>query len=75
VPFEEPGPLTLEERRQLHALISQARNLSSALDLNWPGEVKEARDLQIRGEYPREWPDMRPYIPRFDLCRPILKAG
>lgn len=75
VPFEEPGPLTLEDRRQLHSLIEQAQNLRSALDLNWPSAVKEARDLGIKPEYPREWPDVRPYIPRFDLCKPILKSS
>jgi len=75
VPFEEPGPLTLEERRQLHSLISQARNLSSALDLNWPSTVKEAHDLGIEPEYPQEWPDIRPYIPRFDICKPILESS
>ena len=75
VPFEEPGPLTLQDRRQLHSLISQARNLSSALDMNWPGTVKEAHDLGIKPEYPREWPDIRPYIARFDVCRTILNSS
>jgi hypothetical protein len=74
VPFEVTGPLTLQERRQLHSLISQALNLSSAMDANWPVFLKEGRDLGIKPEYPREWPDFRPYIRRSDLCKPMLKS-
>ena len=73
VPFEEEGPVSLEERRQLHSLISQARNLASAMDANWPVFLKEARDLGIKPEYPREWPDIRPYFAK-RLCPRLLKA-
>jgi hypothetical protein len=72
VPFEVPGPLTLEDRRQLHSIIEQARNLSSALYFNWPSTVKEAHDLGVKAEYPSDWPDVRPFIR--DFCKPILKS-
>ena len=75
IPFEEPGPLSLQDRRQLHSLIEDARGLSSALDGNWPFEKKEAAALRLRPEYPSDWPDFRKMIPNFDICKAILKAG
>ena len=70
-----PCLTALGTRRQLHSLISQARNLTSTMDANWPIFLKEARDLGIKPEYPREWPDFTPYIARSDLCKPLLKTG
>ena len=74
-PFEEPGPLTLEDRRQLHSLIVQARNLSSAMDVNWPFAQKLAASLRLKPEYPTGSSDFERFIPRFDICKPILKSS
>jgi hypothetical protein len=75
VPFEEAGPLTLEDRRQLHSLIEDARGLSSALDGNWPYARKEGAELGLQPDYPPDWPDFKKMIPSFDICKPILKTG
>ena len=74
-PFEEAGPLTLEERRQLHALIVQARNLSSAMDTNWPSAQQFAAELGLKPQFSPGTPDLARFIPRFDICRPILKTS
>jgi len=72
---EEPGPLTLEDRRQLRALIDDAGGLRFALSGNWPDAVQKAASLGIK-------PEMEPWekefardIPKTMLCQPIVKAG
>jgi len=69
--FEEEGPLTLEDRRQLRALIDDAGGLRSALSLNWPETLKLASSLGIApqmGQWERQFARG---IPRSMLCRPI----
>jgi hypothetical protein len=75
VPFEEEGPLTLADRRQLHALIIHAAGLRYALSANWPDAVKLAASMGIAPEMePWEKPLAR-QMPQSVLCKPILKAG
>jgi hypothetical protein len=73
VPFEVPGPLTLEDRRQLHALIKAARADDITMASNWPVAQKLATPLGIKAEYPPEAPNLAEQIPTFPICKPILK--
>jgi hypothetical protein len=73
--FEEAGPLTLEDRRQLHALIDDAGGLRSALSGNWPATVKLAGSLGIRPQMEPSTKELGRQIPQSMLCKPILKAG
>jgi hypothetical protein len=75
LPFEEEGPLTLAERRQLHALIEGARGASYVMDANWPVSAKLAANLGIKAAYLPETREAMRQIPQFALCRPILKSG
>jgi len=73
--FEEEGPLTLEDRRQLRALIDDAGGLRVALSENWPDVVRRAASLGIRPEMEPWEKEMARGIPRSMLCKPILKVG
>jgi hypothetical protein len=70
-PFEEAGPLSLDDRRQLHALISDARGLDYAMMNNWPMALRLAGSLGIG---PKMLPEIHQYakqIPHFELCKSI----
>jgi len=74
VAYDVAGPLTLEDRRQLAALIDDARGLDSAMRINWPDTLKLGNELGIK---PVLWPAMvamRKHVPDFDICKPILKG-
>ena len=72
--FEEPGPLSLADRRELHVLIADAVGLGQAMAGNWPGTRDLGRALGIKPALPPEIADIDSHIPQFDLCKPILKA-
>jgi hypothetical protein len=73
-PFEEVGPLTLDDRRQLHALISDARGLHYAMTGNWPPTVKLGASLGIKPKMLPEVYAAARQIPQFELCRSIIKT-
>jgi hypothetical protein len=72
---EEPGPLTLDDRRQLHALIDDAGGLRFALSGNWPDVVRKAASLGIKPETEPWEKELARQIPKTMLCQPILKAN
>jgi hypothetical protein len=72
--FEEPGPLSLADRRQLHGLILDARGLDSAMAGNWPVTRDLGKGLGIKPALPPEIADIGSHIPQFELCHPILKS-
>jgi len=73
--FEEDGPLTLEDRRQLHALIIDAAGLRVALSGNWPDALQKAASLGIKPQM-EDWEKAQARgIPKSVLCQPILKVG
>ena len=73
--FEEEGPWTLDDRRQLRALIDDAGGLRYALSGNWPDVLQHATSLGIQPEMEPWEKDMARGIPKSVLCRSILKAG
>jgi hypothetical protein len=73
VTLEEPGPLNLDDRRQLHAAIESARFLDLAMATNWPSSLKHGADLGIRPEMPPDVAGIVRQIPNSDICKPILK--
>lgn len=70
--FDEEGPLTLEDRRQLHALINDAGGLRSALSGNWPEALKLAATLGIAPQMDQWEKSVARGIPQSMLCKPIL---
>jgi hypothetical protein len=74
VGFEEPGPLTLEDRRQLHAAIESARFLDFAMTTNWPSSLRHGAALGISPEIPPEIVGTAREIPKSDICKPILES-
>ena len=75
VEFEEPGPLSLEDRRQLHGLIDAARSFDSAMEGNWPGSKKLGAALGIHPQLEPDAARFIHFIPQFGVCKPILKAS
>jgi hypothetical protein len=69
---EEPGPLTLEDRRELRALVDDAGGLRFALSGNWTDVVQKAASLGIRPEMEPWEKEMARGIPKSMLCQPIL---
>jgi len=72
--FEEDGPLTLEDRRQLHALIDDAGGLRYALSGNWSPTVQLAASLGIRPVWEAWEKELAGQIPQSMLCKTILKG-
>ncbi len=74
VPFEEPGPLSLEDRRQLRSLIASARSLDATMATNWPVSQKLAEELGIKAELASEVPAAARDVEQFAICKPILSS-
>ena len=72
--FEEPGPLTLADRRDLHALIADARGLDFAMESNWPVSRKLGAGLGIKAALPPEGVSLRRMIPQFEICKPVVNV-
>ncbi len=72
VPFEESGPLSLDDRRKLHALVVTARNLDQAMEGNWPVSAKLGEALGLHPQLTPEDVQVARNIARFDICQPIL---
>jgi hypothetical protein len=75
VPFEEPGPLTLQERRELHSLIVAAKGADRNMETNWPVSRRLGDALGIKPGFPPDLPDIVQEIPNFPICKPILPAS
>lgn len=73
--FEEEGPWTLDDRRQLRALIDDAGGLRFALSANWPDVMQKAASLGIRPQMEPWEREMARGIPKSILCKSILKTG
>jgi len=71
-PFDEPGPLDLADRRNLHALITRAGSLASAMDSNWPVALRDAAALGIEPHFEPEAAVAVRSVDKFPICRPIL---
>jgi hypothetical protein len=72
VPFEEPGPLSVGDRREVHALIERARALDQAMEANWPVSQKLGAALGIQGELAPPNLEAAHHVPEFAICQPIL---
>lgn len=75
IPFEQPGPLSLDDRRKLHTLIVRARNLDRTMEGNWPISERLGQALGLRAKF---LPDSAKYtrdLPKSALCKPILPPG
>jgi len=74
VPIEEPGPLSLADRRELHALIEAARGADKAMVANWVVAEKLGDGLGIHAELPTEDVEISRKIPQSSICKPIVKS-
>jgi hypothetical protein len=69
IAFDEPGALTLEDRRKLHQLIVQARTFDTLMQGNYPIAVRLGAALGIHPEDTEDTPKLGPSLP---ICKPIL---
>jgi hypothetical protein len=74
VPFEERGPLSLDDRRKLYALIVRARAMDRAMEGNWPVSASLARELGIHVEFPPHGAELAREVPKSAFCKPILAS-
>ena len=69
IAFDEPGALTLEDRRKLHELIVLAHALDKVMQANYPISLRLGAALGIHPEDTEDTPKLGPSLA---ICKPIL---
>lgn len=72
IPFEQPGPLSLDDRRKLHTLIVRARNLDRTMEANWPVSENLGQALGLRAEFLPDNAKFARDLAKSAMCKPIL---
>jgi hypothetical protein len=72
IPFEEPGPLSLDDRRKLHSLIVRARSVDQVMESNWSFMKKLADAVGLKPQLPLDDAALVQDLPKLAICKPIL---
>lgn len=70
--FEEPEPLSQNDRRDLYGLIARARRLDATMQENWPVSERLGRALGLRPQFAPQNSGIVDSIRHSALCKPIL---